>query len=170
MEQKFNIRQLQHKDRIGIKHLLEEIPQFTDEEKRCALELLDISLSGTQEALEYEFFIAEGNINNKLYGFISFGDISLTDGCYDLYWIVCAPEAQNNGIGTGLLNKVKRVLRARNGRKLFAETSSQADYASARNFYKKKGFKLTARIQDFYKIGDDKLIYVKDIYPVGVKN
>ena len=156
------IRKLQLKDRKPIKHLLGKIHRFTDEERNCALELVDISLSNGEGAKDYEFLVAVDR-NNKLYGFISFGDIPLTDGCYDLYWVMCDPLLQNNGIGTKLLNRVIEILKTRGVRKLFAETSSREDYVSAHNFYKKRGFKLIAQTPDFYKVGDDKLVYVKDL-------
>lgn len=159
-----NIRKLQVDDRNTIKHLLDRTPQFAAEERNCAVELMDVSLSNDESAGDYEILVAVDG-DNKPCGFICFGDVPLTDGCYDLYWIVCDPGLQNNGIGTNLLNRLEEILKTRGARKLFAETSSQEIYSSAHNFYKKRGFNLAARIPDFYKIGDDKLIYVKTLIP-----
>ena len=123
---------------------------------------MDICLEQNNGTRDYEFLVAIDR-EEKLCGFVSFGDISLTDACYDLYWIVCNPALQNNGIGTKLLDRLEEILKERGIRKLFAETSSQAGYISAHSFYKKRGFKLVTQISDFYKIGDDKLVYVKDL-------
>lgn len=156
------IRELQSKDRGAIKHLLRKIHQFTDEERNCVVELVDIYLSQDEGTKDYEFLVAVDGSDGP-YGFISFGDISLTDACYDLYWIVCDPAVQHQGIGTRLLNALEEILKVRGVRKLFAETSSKVNYKLACNFYEKRGFKLTAKMPDFYKVGDDKLVYVKDL-------
>lgn len=159
------VRKLQPRDRGVIKRLLEGIPQFIDEEKKCTVELMDISLGSEPDARDYEFLVAVDGEDTPC-GFICFGDIPLTDGCYDLYWIVCDPLLQNRGVGTKLLNGLEEILKARRARKLFAETSSQEGYTAAHNFYKKRNFKQIAQIPDFYKPGDDKLIYVKTLISV----
>lgn len=160
MENIVSIQPLQQKDRKALNTLLGKIHQFTEEERQCALELVDTYLQ--EGAIDYEF-IAAVDKDNRLYGFVGFGDISLTDACYDLYWIVCDPDLQKQGIGTRLLTELERILIKRSARKLFAETSSQNSYQSANSFYQRKGFKLVAKIEDFYKHGDDKLIYVKNL-------
>ncbi len=43
------------------------------------------------------------------------------------------------------------------------ETSSQETYAPTIRFYKRAGYELIARIRNFYRIGDDKLVFVKRI-------
>lgn len=173
MENTVTIRNLLPRDRGAIKSLLGKIYQFTDEEKSCAVELVDIYLGDGEDSKDYEFLVAADSVpmsrqsrdwdGNTLYGFICFGSISLAQGCYDLYWIVCDPALQNKGIGTRLLNRLGEILKARGVRKIFAETSSQENYITARNFYEKRGFRLIAKIPDFYKVGDDKLIYVKNL-------
>ena len=53
------------------------------------------------------------------------------------------------------------------GRFLLAETSSTPKYAAARAFYLHHGFRELVRITDFYRDGDDKIIYRKDLLAVG---
>ena len=48
-----------------------------------------------------------------------------------------------------------------NARMIIAETSSQPKYDKARLFYERLGFMEAARIRDFYRVGDDKIIYIK---------
>jgi hypothetical protein len=43
------------------------------------------------------------------------------------------------------------------------ETSSRPDYARARRFYERSGYKKTAVLEDFYREGDHKLIYTRRI-------
>jgi len=51
----------------------------------------------------------------------------------------------------------------RGGRMLLIETSSQESYVPTVRFYERTGYQLAARIRNFYRIGDDKLIFSKDL-------
>lgn len=140
--------------------LVERMPYFTREEKDCVNELMDqYLLEGKSSG--YDFLAAVED--NDCVGFVCFGNISLTDACYDLYWLATDPAHQRRGIGARLMAAVEKVLRVAGARKLFAETSSQESYHPAHKFYVKQGFGLAACIPDFYKTGDDKIIFVKDI-------
>jgi ribosomal protein S18 acetylase RimI-like enzyme len=43
------------------------------------------------------------------------------------------------------------------------ETSSQASYEPTRRFYVRRGYTEEARIQGYYKTGDDLVIYTKHL-------
>lgn len=161
MQNGLTIRRLLPDDSVSITQILENVPQFTDEERQCALELVDI-YSRQGEASGYKFLVSQG-LENKLLGYICFGKIPLTDACFDIYWIVVDPRYQDRGIGTQLLTTAEEKLREAGARKIFVETSSQSKYLSAQNFYHKMGYRLVSYIKDFYKVEDSKLIYVKDI-------
>lgn len=163
MQNDIVLRKLERRDRDGIAGIIQKIPQFTPEEKGCALELADLYIT-YGESSGYDFLLSVDS-DNVLSGYVCFGRIPLTDACYDIYWMVVDPACQNTGIGTQLLNAAEEKLVSLNGRKAFVETSSQEKYLSAQNFYKKNGFKIVSRIKDFYKIGDDKLVYLKEILP-----
>lgn len=155
------IRRLQPEDRVFITQILERVPQFTGEERQCALELVDIYINQGEHG-GYDFLVSLDK-NDKFLGYVCFGKIPLADACFDIYWIVVEPEYQDKGIGTQLLNAVEEKLKALVARKIFVETSSQKKYLSAQNFYQKTGFRLVSYIKDFYRIDDAKLIYAKDI-------
>lgn len=159
------IRRLLPEDRNNILCLLEKTSQFTSEEKQCAIELADIYFK-QGESSGYDFFASVGS-NSEFLGYICFGKIPLTDACYDIYWIVVDPEHQGRKIGTQLLDAADEKLKELGARKIFVETSSQQYYLPAQNFYEKRDFRLASRIRDFYKIGDDKLIFVKEIQKHG---
>ena len=156
-----SLRELRKEDRDSLGKLLLDIPQFTQEEKTCALELIDEYLD-EGESSGYDFRIA-CNESGDLCGFVCFGEISLTQGCYDLYWIVVGPSHQKKGIGHKLMQEVEKVILPKGARKVFIETSSQESYHSTHKFYVSVGYNLAACISDFYKVGDDKIIFVKDI-------
>ena len=54
-------------------------------------------------------------------------------------------------------------MRATDGRLLLIETSSQESYGDTIRFYEKSGYPLVARIKGFYRPGDDKLIFAKEL-------
>jgi ribosomal protein S18 acetylase RimI-like enzyme len=96
-------------------------------------------------------------------GYACFGPHPLTQGTYDLYWIVVDPTAQGHGIGHALLARVEAEVQARGGRLLLVETSGTPAYAPARRFYETSGYLCEAVVHDFYAPGDDLLIFSKDL-------
>jgi len=56
-------------------------------------------------------------------------------------------------------------VRHRGGRLMLIETSSQESYGATVAFYERTGYDLVARIPGFYRPGDDKLIYAKELEP-----
>ncbi|MGQ9629941.1 MAG: GNAT family N-acetyltransferase [bacterium] len=123
------------------------------------MELIDIYLTQPQQG-DYIIACAVGEDDRPL-GYVCYGPTPLTDGVYDLYWIVVAPKHQGKGIGGELLRYVEEKVGERGARMLLVETSSQPKYRGARAFYEGRGFVEVARVTDFYSIGDDKIIYRK---------
>ncbi|HYA02846.1 MAG TPA: GNAT family N-acetyltransferase, partial [Syntrophobacteria bacterium] len=73
------------------------------------------------------------------------------------------PSSQGKGFGRRLLEHVERDVVARGGRMLLIETSSQQTYGATIRFYERSDYDLTARVRDFYRMGDDKLIFSKNL-------
>jgi ribosomal protein S18 acetylase RimI-like enzyme len=67
------------------------------------------------------------------------------------------------GFGRRLIEYVEGDIVKCRGRMLLIETSSQESYNATIRFYKKAGYKLMARIKNFYRIGDDKLVFSKEL-------
>jgi D-alanine-D-alanine ligase len=132
---------------------------FSQEETRTVGEMAAESLGPNPNRYRFLCYVAKGRIA----GFACYGPISLTDAAYDLYWLGVDAEHQGQGIGSKLLAEVERGVAAEGGRLLVAETSGTEAYAAARNFYLRHGFYEAGRIEDFYAIGDAKVIYVKRI-------
>jgi ribosomal protein S18 acetylase RimI-like enzyme len=82
---------------------------------------------------------------------------------YFLYWIAVAPAMQNKGIGKILLQYVESEIFRKGGRLIIIETSSQTKYNPTQQFYLNNQYHLEARIKDFYRPGDDKLIFTKNL-------
>jgi ribosomal protein S18 acetylase RimI-like enzyme len=103
--------------------------------------------------------------NGEVSGYECHGPVPLTEGTFDLYWIVVDPRAQKRGFGRLLLRAAEEDVIGRGGRLLLIETSSQESYTPTINFYKRNGYHLEARIHNFYRLGDDKLVFVKALLP-----
>lgn len=87
----------------------------------------------------------------------------MTDRTWNLQLIAIQPDRQREGRGATLLRYVEQTLTARGGRVLLVETSGLPEFDRVRSFYRKCGYDEEARIRDFYKAGDDKIVYRKAI-------
>lgn len=85
----------------------------------------------------------------------------LTEGTWNLYLIAVHPDQQGQGRGAALLHFVEQQLRERGECLLLVETSGVPKFEYQRAFYRKCGYDEEARIRDFYKAGDDKVIFRK---------
>lgn len=82
-------------------------------------------------------------------------------GTWNLYFIAVHPARQREGVGGKLLRYVEQTLAERGERLLLVETSGLPSFESTRVFYRKNGYEEEARIREFYKAGDDKIIFRK---------
>ena len=157
------IRPLKPADRSRIEELLVASGNFNAVEIETALELVDEALK-RGEASGYIFAILAGKKEDpSVKGYACYGPTPLTQGVYDLYWIVVDPADQGKGFGRFLIEYVERDVIKRGGRMLLIETSSQETYGATIRFYERSGYELVARIKNFYRIGDDKLVFLKDL-------
>jgi ribosomal protein S18 acetylase RimI-like enzyme len=85
----------------------------------------------------------------------------MTEGTWNLYLIAVHPNAQRQGRGTGFVAEIERLLHARRARVLLVETSGLPEFEATRAFYAKCGFAPEARIRDFYRAGEDKIVFWK---------
>lgn len=155
-------RGLTEEDLSALKAVLRRnAPVFSERECRMAVSLMEEALARRDDEDPYLFTVVERD--GVVLGFACYGTVPLTEGCFDLYWIALEPGAHGHGIGQALLRSCETEMRRQGGRLLIAETSGLADYARARRFYTATGFAQIACIPDFYKPGDDKCIYVKQL-------
>lgn len=154
-----SVRALRREDRPAIEALLEAAPNFTTEEVATALEVIDDTLKGDPD---YTVLVVE-NESHEVAGYECHGPTPLTIGTFDLYWIAVDPRAQKRGYGRVLLRAAEDDVKKRGGRLLLIETSSQESYDATIRFYKRAGYRLEARIAEFYKPGDDKLVFAKNL-------
>jgi len=138
-------------DRQDILAVTANIDIFTDEEKDTVRELWDEQEKG------YHFLVARDG--ERILGYSCFGERALTEGTYDLFWIAVDPSARRLGAGKALMRATESEVQKRGGRLLVVETSGLDKYESTRTFYDAAGYEKEAVIRDFYKPGDDLVIF-----------
>jgi len=156
-------RFLEQRDRSPIEKILISSGKFNDLEIATALELVDEALEEGEES-GYIFTILEKRRDpGSVLGYACYGMVPLTLGVYDLYWIVVDPKFHGRGLGQRLIEYVEKDVLNRGGRMVLIETSSQESYGATIRFYELSGYHLAARIRNFYRIGDDKLVFQKEL-------
>ncbi|MDZ7332581.1 MAG: GNAT family N-acetyltransferase [candidate division KSB1 bacterium] len=153
------IRKMIAEDRTAVSRILEQTDMFTAAELDVALELIDIYLTNNEQK-DYIIYVAT-NERKEVVGYVCYGPTPATDGTFDLYWIAVSPAMQQQGVGKALLNFTEQQVMLHNGRMIIIETSSQPKYKPTQDFYLRNRYQIEARIKDFYRVGDDRLIFVK---------
>lgn len=152
------IRKLQAEDRQQLVEMINGTDNFNAEEKSVAIELIDEALAKPQHEY-YNVYVLENE--GKVLGYHCVGKRALTDGVFDLFWIVVGPNAQNLGVGKKLLEHSENFVKENNGRWILAETSSKDSYTATRNFYLRNNYSIVSQIKDFYSVGDNLIVFGK---------
>lgn len=90
----------------------------------------------------------------------------MTVGTWNLLAIGVLPSHQGHGVGSAIVGHLERHLAGRSERILLVETIGTSDFATARAFYRARGFVEEARIRDFYDADADKLVFWKRLLHV----
>lgn len=151
------IRPLQLRDRAPLHQLLTKDGLFTREELSVALELLDAALA--EPGGEYRVLCAD--LDGALAGYICYGPTPMTEGTWDLYWIVTHPDARGNGVARALVARMEAELREIGARLVRVETSRLDGYGAAHAFYERLAYPVVSVMPDFYRPGDDLLVMLK---------
>jgi len=145
-------------DSENVRELVASTQVFSVEEIRVAGELVEDCLQKGATS-EYRFLFIEES--ERLIGYTCFGLIPFTDQRYDIYWIAVVPQYQQQGLGKELLQKTEEIISQMGGKIIYMETSSRDIYLPTRNFYSRNGYQKIAELENFYRDGDNKIIYSK---------
>jgi len=146
-------------DLTAVSSLVESIENFNKAEVDCALELISIYLHDDNQT-DYRVAVAEDSVP-AVHGYACWGPVPLTRGAYDLYWIATHPGSRGRGFGQALMSYVENKVKEEKGRLLVVETSGKSSYTATVQFYQRLGYEEASRIEHFYDVGDDRLIFVK---------
>ncbi len=150
------VRNIVSADRDAVRTMLVDCGAFSDVEIAVALEVVDQGLLG-----EYVLLAAE--VNGETMAFAAIGPASMTVSAWYLYWICVHPKVQRSSVGRVLQASIETLVAKSGGNRLVLETSGRPDYDRSRRFYENAGFVEVGRIPDFYRLGDDCVVYCKTI-------
>jgi GNAT superfamily N-acetyltransferase len=153
------IRPMEARDKGPVLGLVRATGFFTEAEVGVAEELMDAYLDQPGQE-DYHVVVVE-NEAGDVAGYLTWGPTPLAEDAYDLYWMAVAPSEQGRGRGKELVRWLEDEVRRRNGRVIIIETSSQPKYRGTRQFYIDLKYREVARVPDFYRAGDDRVIYAK---------
>jgi GNAT superfamily N-acetyltransferase len=160
-----NIRPIASRDRQTVLEVIQSTGMFTREEEQVAAEVIDVALAQPGQR-DYIVGVIE-NEQGVVVGYVCYGPTPMTEGAVDLYWMAVHPGKHRQGYGKALIQWVEQNVQEQQGRLIVIETSSKDKYAPTRHFYQRLGYVESARIRDFYRPGDDLVIYCKYFKPEG---
>ncbi|CAL79840.1 putative Acetyltransferase [Bradyrhizobium sp. ORS 278] len=83
----------------------------------------------------------------------------MTSETWNLCLIAVRSDRQRRGYGAALIDLIVRELAAQHQRVLIVETSGLPKFGGTHAFYRRCGFTREACIRDFYRDGDDKIVF-----------
>ncbi len=151
------IRKFHKEDSDKLKDIVRKINLFSDIEKTAAIEMIDSAALNGQNF--FNIFVYENG--DEIVGYHCTGKKALTDGSFDLYWIVVDPEHQDKNIGRELLHHAEEFVLNENGRWILIETSSKEEMLPTRKFYLRNNYTILTEIKDFYSKGEHMILFGK---------
>jgi ribosomal protein S18 acetylase RimI-like enzyme len=148
------VRKVTAGDRAAIREALVDCGAFNEEEVRVATEMVESGLEG-------DYLLPAIEVDGQVRGYACIGKAPLTLATWYIYWICVHPSAQGKGVGRRLQSHIEQLVCDAGGTRLVLETSARADYDRTRRFYGQAGFTEAGKIPDFYKPGDDCVVYFK---------
>ena len=130
---------------------------FRPEEVDTLRGVLDDYFGGASEG--HACFASEAD--GRTDGYVYLGGADMADRTWYVWWIAVDPTTQGRGVGKELLRFAEEEARRRGGRVMFIETSGLPFYEPTRRFYLKNGYDREAVLRDFYRDGDDLVVFRK---------
>ncbi len=149
-------------DRGRLAQALRSDDTFLEEEIAVALELVDSALEARGASGDHDYTVLIADLEDfPVAGYICFGRTPMTEATWDLYWVVTHAEARGRGIAGTLIREMEREVLRRGAKAIRVETSQKESHEAARRLYDRLGYPILARFPDFYRAGDDLIVYYK---------
>lgn len=149
-------------DRLQLEAALRSDETFREDEIAVALELVDSALEPREHPGDHDYTVLIADLGAfPVAGYICFGRTPMTDSTWDLYWVVTHAAARGQGVAGSLIRAMEREVVRRGARAIRVETSQKESHEAARRLYDRLGYPVLARFPDFYRPGDDLIVYYK---------
>jgi len=152
-----HIRRSQSSDRAAVHAILVGASTFQESEIAAAMAVFDSFI----HHLENHYLCFTATITTKetkITGWLAF--VESDQGVYDLRCVAVDQAAQRCGVGSALMDYAERYI-CQQGGHLSTIAMPARGSAKSRFFCQKLGYSMEARITEFYRSGDDKLIFTK---------
>lgn len=147
-------------DIAAVRRITEDTGFFRPDEVDVAVELIEEQLAKGDVSGYYYVF---ADVDGKPMGYVCYGPTPCTIGSFDLYWIVVDKDSQGLGLGRELMRRAEIAAAGMGCKRMYVETSGKELYRPTQQFYERVGYSQAARLPDFYDVGDDKIIYQKNL-------
>lgn len=154
------IRPITPEDTIALIALVEATGLFQSHETEELTQMLSEHFD--DETDRQDFWLTDDD--DGLMGVVYVAPERMTEGTWNLYLLAVHPDHQRQGHGAALLAHIEQMLARRGERILLVETSGLESFEYVRAFYRRSGYNEEARIREFYKAGDDKIIFRKALF------
>ena len=144
-------------DKKAILAIADAVGIFTPPELEQTSDVLEEYFGGDREGGQEWLVYDDDGVKGVTY----YAPELYTDGVWNLYFLAVDPQFQSRGIGTQLVQYVEQSLADKGERLLLIDTSSLPSYEGTRAFYRKLEYEQVASIRDFYRAGEDKIIFLK---------
>lgn len=157
------IREIKAHDRANIYDLMQQGDKIKSEELEATLHQIDLSLFDVDQRL-FKVVIAE-NESTDLLGYAVYGPDPRAAKTYQVYNLVYSPTIKNGEVLHHILKYIENELARIKGRIISIEISSHLRFKKQYDTYLEHNYNVTSRLSNFYSIGEDKLILIKNIAP-----
>jgi ribosomal protein S18 acetylase RimI-like enzyme len=147
-------------DKPEMMSLFRALNLFDTSELEFMSELVD---NFCNETLGEGHYLVVNTDDNTLTSAAYYAPESFGKNVYNLYFIGVIPSQQGKGTGSLMLKYVENHLKELEQRLLLVETSGLPSFEKTRQFYLKNNYEKEATIREYYKEGDDKIIFRKKL-------
>lgn len=153
------IRHATLNDRDAMTKVFAALNLFNNDELKFMSNLVDDYFDGTLGEGHYWIVSDDNGITSAAY----YAPESFGQDVYNLYFIGVLPNHQRKGTGSSILKYVENHLKELGQRLLLIETSGLPNFEKTRQFYLKNNYEKEATIREYYKEGDDKIVFRKKL-------
>lgn len=147
-------------DLEAVEEIIRSTHFFREDEIEVAVELVQETLEkGKVSGYNFVFLESEG----KTIAYACFGKIPCSLVSFDLYWIATHNDYRGHGLGSIVLTEVEKIIKQQKGLYIYIETSSKELYTSTQKFYEKNKYEIKSIFENFYDLGDGKVVYLKKV-------